>query len=73
LTATSTSLLSDTDNVPWATGAEDDAGAEEEEAGAEEADPDDEEPDAEVAEPDVPGAGCEPGPVASTAGAVGPP
>ena len=68
LTATSTSLLSDTVRVPWTTGAEDEAGAEEEEdeAGAEEADPDDD-------EPDVPGAGCEPGPVASTAGTVGPP
>ena len=46
---------------------------EDDEAGAEEADPDDDDPEAWVAGPEAPGAGCEPGPVASTAGAVEPP
>jgi len=44
-----------------------------EEDDAEAAGPDGDEPDPEVAEPEDPGAGCEPGPVASTAGAVVPP
>src|SRR5579859_2696098 len=88
LTATRTSLPTDTVRVPWTTGAGDEAGAEDEdeeddagdEAGAvaDEEDPDDDEPGddepgAEVAEREVPGAAWEPGPVARTAGTVAPP
>src|SRR5579859_6470216 len=83
LTATRTSLPTDTVRVPWTTGGGDEAGAGDEaedddagdEAGAveDEEDPDDDEPGAEVAEREVPGAAWEPGPVARTAGAVPPP
>src|SRR5579859_4280651 len=89
LTATRTSLPTDTVRVPWTTGAGDEAGAEDEdeedEAGAvaDEEDPDDDEPGddepgddepgAEDAEREVPGAAWEPGPVARTAGTVAPP
>src|SRR5579863_1512384 len=84
LTATWTSLPTDTVRVPWTTGAGDEAGAEdgadddedEDEAGAveDEEDPDGEEPPgAAVAEREVAGAAREPGPVANTAGAVPPP
>src|SRR5579871_5013179 len=72
LTATRTSLPTDTVRVPWTTGGGDEAGAgaededededEEDDAGdeagavADEEDPDDDEPGAEVAEREVPGA-----------------
>src|SRR5579859_3771695 len=85
LTATRTSLPTDTVRVPWTTGGGDEAGAgdeaedEDDDAGDEaravedEEDPDDDEPGAEVAEREVPGAAWEPGPVARTAGTVAPP